>query len=83
MRGWGNEVGGGEVGGGGVEGGKSVGLGKSCFFSYVKISLICSLPVLSITAHTLARTKHLHDHDVSFRHCVAALAGDMRIVFSS
>ena len=62
---------------------KSVGLGKSCFFFYVKISLICSLPVLPITAHTLAHTKHLHDHDVSFWHCVAALAGDMSIVFSS
>ena len=57
--------------------------GQKLLFFFVKISLICSLPVLPITAHTLAHTKHLHDHDVSFWHCVAALAGDMRIVFSS
>ena len=86
MRGWGNEVEGGEVG---VEGWRGRGR-KKCrsgqklfFFFYVKIYLICSLPVLPITAHTLAHTMHLHDHDVSFWHCVAALAGDMRIVFSS
>ena len=57
--------------------------GQKLLFFSVKISLICSLPVLPITAHTSARTKHLHDHDVSFWHCVATLAGDMRIVFPS
>ena len=41
-------------------------LEKLLIFLCHSSSIICSLalPVVLITAHTLAHTKHLHDHDV-------------------